>query len=89
MFSTRSGRCTLSKNIRLAYDDELLARMASAARQLVELPEHLLLQVEPLGDRLDDKPRVVHCLGEVSLGRNPAWHDTSEAVRQFGKALLT
>src|ERR1700741_2115720 len=31
MFSTRSGWWTLSKNIRLAYDDEGLARMASAA----------------------------------------------------------
>ena len=87
MFSTRSGWWTLSKNIRLAYDDELLARMASRGRQLVELPEHLLLQLEPLGDRLDYKPRVVHRLGEVGLSRNPAWHDTSELVRQRGKVL--
>ena len=61
--------------------------MASAARQLVELSEHLLLQLEPLRDRLDDQPRVVHRLGEVSLSRNPARHNTSEPVRQRRKVL--
>ena len=61
--------------------------MASARRQLVELAEHLLLQLEPLGDRLDDQPRVVHRLGEVSFGRNLARDNTSELVRQRGKVL--
>ena len=39
--------------------------------QFVELAEDLLLQLEPLRDGLDDQPRVVHRLGEVSLSRNP------------------
>ena len=53
--------------------------------QFVELSEDLLLQLEPLGDRLDDQPRVVYRLGEVGLNRNPARHNISEAVRQRGK----
>ena len=61
--------------------------MASARRQLVELSEHLLLQLEPLGDRLDDQPRTVHRLGKVGFSRNPARRNTSEPVRQRGKVL--
>ena len=61
--------------------------MASAARQLVELPEDLLLQLESLGDCLDDKPSVVHRLDEVGFGRNIAWRNTSDFVRQCGKVL--
>src|SRR6185312_8383338 len=33
-------------------------------RELIELPEYLNLQLEPLRDRLDNQPRVVHRVSE-------------------------
>ena len=77
----------MSKNIRLAYDDELLARMASARASSSSCPNICFFSSSRSGIASTDKPRGVHRLGEVSFGRNPARHNTGELVRQRGKVL--
>ena len=65
----------------------MLARIGVGGRQFVELSEYLNLQLEALGDRLDDQPRVVHRFGKVGFGRNLARRNTGQAVGQRGKVL--
>ena len=54
---------------------------------LTELAEHLDLQLEPLGYRLDDQPRVAHRLGEVRIGRDLTGRGRSQLVGLRGNVL--
>jgi hypothetical protein len=56
-------------------------------RQLVELPEHLLLQLEPLGNRFDYQPCVANGLGEVGLGADLTGAHAREFVGEYRKLL--